>query len=195
MGRTHSPVRFPTSQADLMTHNNKTPLGAMLALAVLVAAPAAANAQSADPTEAGKAVFKRANCVGCHKWHGNGGGGYGGAALSLRKTQLSRDQIIETVQCGRPGTGMPFFERGAYDTEKCYGMNRQEVGAQMPQEANVFLRREDVEAVASYVLSHIRGKGEPTYGECTDFFGTTSHVCDIYKTEQPAAQANRGQDK
>ncbi|MET0515814.1 MAG: c-type cytochrome, partial [Nitrospiraceae bacterium] len=44
------------------------------------------SALSSDPTEGGKAVFKRANCVGCHKWHGNGGGGYGGDALSLRKT-------------------------------------------------------------------------------------------------------------
>ena len=34
--------------------------------------------------ETGQAIYKRANCVGCHKWHGDGGGGYGGAALSLR---------------------------------------------------------------------------------------------------------------
>jgi mono/diheme cytochrome c family protein len=73
-----------------------------------------AQAPASDPTGAGKAVFSKANCVGCHKWHGNGGG-YGGDALSLRKTELTRDQIIETVACGRPGTGMPFFSRGAYD--------------------------------------------------------------------------------
>ena len=72
-------------------------------------------APASDPTNAGKAVFSKANCVGCHKWHGNGGGGYGGDALSLRRTELTRDQIIETVACGRPGTGMPFFSRGAYD--------------------------------------------------------------------------------
>ena len=71
----------------------------------------------------GKAVFSRANCIGCHKWHGNGGGGYGGDALSLRKTELTREQIIETVGCGRPGTGMPFFTRGAYDEVKCHGMS------------------------------------------------------------------------
>jgi mono/diheme cytochrome c family protein len=179
-------------------NNNKAPLGATLALAVIavVAMAAGALAQSADPADAGKAVFKRANCVGCHKWHGNGGGGYGGDALSLRKTELTKDQIIETVECGRPGTGMPFFMRGAYDTTKCHGMNRQEVGAQIPPEANVFLRHEDVEAVADYVLTHIKGRGEPTYAECADFFGTTSHVCDIYKTEQPSGiQTSTGQPK
>ena len=79
--------------------------GTLLALAVIamVATPASVAAQSADPTDAGKAVFKRANCFGCHKWHGNGGGGYGGDALSLRKTELTREQIMETVEGGRPG--------------------------------------------------------------------------------------------
>src|ERR1700749_3015969 len=92
-----------------------------------------------DTLSEGRAVYVRANCVGCHKWHGDGGGGYGGAALSLRKTRLTREQIIETVGCGRPGTGMPFFTRGAYDTVTCYGMNREQVGKEIPPEANVFL--------------------------------------------------------
>src|ERR1700749_5107020 len=136
-----------------MTGNDTPSSQAMLALAVLavVAATTGAAAQSADPTDIGKAVFKRANCVGCHKWHGNGGGGYGGDALSLRKTRLTREQIIETVGCGRPGTGMPFFTRGAYDSVTCYGMNREQVGKEIPPEANVFLRPDDVQAVADYV--------------------------------------------
>jgi mono/diheme cytochrome c family protein len=137
---------------------------------------------TADPTEAGKAVFKRANCMGCHKWHGNGGGGYGGDALSLRKTELTREQIIETVSCGRPGTGMPFFVRGAYDEVKCHDMTRQEAGALMPPEGGTFLRPKDIEAVADYVLAHIKGAGDPTYAECIAFFSNSSRVCDIYKT-------------
>src|SRR5215468_7359668 len=119
-----------------MTRHNRLSAGVALAVIVATAAmTASVAAQSADSTEPGKAVFKRANCFGCHKWHGNGGGGYGGDALSLRKTELTREQIIEIVGCGRPGTGMPFFTRGAYDTIKCYGMNRQEAGNQMPPEA------------------------------------------------------------
>src|SRR5262245_35972958 len=145
----------------------------------------AAQTPASDPTNVGKAVFSKANCVGCHKWHGNGGGGYGGDALSLRKTELTREQIIETVGCGRPGTGMPFFTRGAYDSVKCHDMTREDVGAQIPPEANVFLRSNDVEAVADYVLVRIKGKGEPNYSECVDFFGNTSRVCDVYKALQP----------
>jgi cbb3-type cytochrome c oxidase subunit III len=154
----------------------------VFACAILSAPSACAqSAAQADPTDAGKAVFKRANCFGCHKWHGNGGGGYGGDALSLRGTQLTREQIIETVSCGRPGTGMPYFARGSYDTAKCYEMNRQEVGERIPPEGGIFLRPNDLEAVADYVLAHIKGRGEPTYDECVAFFGNTSRVCDIYK--------------
>jgi mono/diheme cytochrome c family protein len=181
-----------------MTKNNKPAVSTILALAVFaLATMASAAAQAADATEAGKAVFKRANCFGCHKWHGNGGGGYGGDALSLRKTELTREQIIETVECGRPGSGMPFFTRGAYDTVKCYGMNRQDVGAQIPPEANVFLRQPDVEAVADYVLAHIKGKGEPSHSECVDFFGSASRVCDVYKAQQPSGTptTNKGQSQ
>jgi mono/diheme cytochrome c family protein len=182
-----------------MTRHNRFPRGAILALVIAATAAmnAGAAAQSADPTDPGKAVFKRANCVGCHKWHGNGGGGYGGDALSLRKTELSREQIIETIGCGRPGTGMPFFTRGAYDSVKCYEMNREDVGSRIPPEANTFLRPSDVEAVADYVIAHVKGKGEPNYSECVEFFGNASRVCDIYKAEQPTATqtTNAGQSK
>ena len=161
----------------------------LLALTLLVrAGPAhSQSATAADPTDAGKAVFKKANCMGCHKWHGNGGGGYGGDALSLRKTQLTKEQIVETASCGRPGTGMPFFVRGAYDTVKCYGMDRKEIGDQIPPEGGTFLRPADLDAVADYVLAHIKGKGEPTYAECTAFFSETSRVCDVYKNASPPA--------
>ncbi|WP_376701178.1 c-type cytochrome [Bradyrhizobium australiense] len=141
----------------------------------------AAQVAVSDPTNAGKAVFSRANCMGCHKWHGDGGGGYGGDALSLRKTELTKEQIIETVACGRPGTGMPFFVRGAYDTTSCYDMTRQDVGERMPPEGGTFLRPNDIAAVADYVIAHVKGAGEPTYAQCTTFFGNTSRVCDIYK--------------
>ena len=69
------------------------PACAFAAVLMMSSAALAQSATAADPTDAGKAVFKRANCMGCHKWHGNGGGGYGGDALSLRKTELTKEQI------------------------------------------------------------------------------------------------------
>lgn len=154
-------------------------------------------AQSSSPAhgdvDQGFAVFKKANCVGCHKWHGGGGGGYGGDALSLRKTVLTREQIIETVSCGRPGTGMPFHLRGAYDTVKCYDMTRADIANQMPPEAAAFLRPADIEAVTDYVIARVKGRGEPTLDECTAFFGTATRACDVYrknKGDEGAPQAS-----
>ena len=169
-------------------------LGA-LALGALLRHPlhaqgAPLQASQHGPEAEGKRVFQRANCVGCHKWHGGGGGGYGGDALSLRATQLDRDQIIETVTCGRPGTGMPYFQRGAYDdaAHPCYGLGRQELGHDIPVEATTFLRPAEVSAVADYVMADIKGRGEPDYGECLAFFGEGSRVCNVYKAA-PAAEA------
>ncbi len=146
---------------------------------------------SPGQTAQGKRVFQQANCIGCHRWHGGGGGGYGGDALSLRATQLDRDQIIETVLCGRSGTGMPYFRRGSYDggEHQCYGLGRQELGKDVPVEAGTFLRPNEVAAVTDYVLAEIKGKGKPTYAECSTFFGDSARVCNVYKTTQPASEA------
>lgn len=160
--------------------------GGLLIAAVVALTPNARAAQ--DEAQLGRATYAKANCVGCHKWHGGGGGGYGGAALSLRKTQLDREQIIKTVTCGRPGTGMPFFVRDVYDddapTHPCYDFSRKDLtGDNHVAEAGTFLRPNEIEAVADYVIANIKGRGDPTLAECTAFFGETSRVCEIYKPQ------------
>ncbi|WP_407528461.1 c-type cytochrome [Methylobacterium oryzisoli] len=145
--------------------------------------PAAGWAQSARGGTDDLQVYKKA-CAGCHKWHGDGGGGYGGEALSLRRTNLTKEQIVEVVRCGRPGTGMPLHERGAYDTVRCYDSLRADMGSTMPPEAAAFLRAAEIDAVAAYTVERLKGKGEPTLAECTAFFGTTSRACDIYRKKE-----------
>ena len=164
-----------------------TALAVGVAGALALGAPGGARAGD-DDVALGRAVFARANCVGCHKWHGNGGGGYGGAALSLRKTQLDREQIVKTVTCGRPGTGMPYFLRDVYADEAadhpCYGYSRKDLtGDNHVAEAGTFLRPAEIEAVADYVLTNIKGHGEPNLAECVAFFGDASRVCEIYKPQ------------
>ena len=154
---------------------------------VLLGLASVARAQSTDASESGKAVYERANCVGCHKWSGIGGGGYGGAALSLRATELSKQQIVETVTCGRPGTGMPHFTADPYAGKDCYGMSAADVKDMMPPAANVVLRLREIDRVADYVVAHIKGKGDPTLADCVAFFGDTSRVCDIYRPHDSTA--------
>ncbi len=147
-----------------------------------------------QPHSEGQRIFERANCVGCHKWHGGGGGGYGGAALSLRATQLDRNQIIETVHCGRPGTSMPHFDREAYKQFRCYsGVTAQDLGKDMPNEPASYLRPQEIEIVVDYVIQHFKGKGPATYQDCVDFFGEGARACEIYnKPGAPSPSASSG---
>ncbi len=154
----------------------------VLLLSVLSSTPAV---EAAPPPGAGpgRVVYERANCIGCHKWHGGGGGGYGGAALSLRETQLDREQIVEVVRCGRPSTGMPYHDRGAYSTTECYGgMGKEDLGKDAPPTARTFLRPEEIEAVTDYLVTTLKGKGEPTREDCIAFWGSEAREC---KAMQP----------
>jgi mono/diheme cytochrome c family protein len=155
--------------------------GAAALVALLIAGTSGAAENS---LEAGQVAYKRANCVGCHKWHGDGGGGYGGAALSLRKTELDKQQIMETVKCGRPGTGMPYFSRDSYPSDgapRCYSLTTKDLESTHVAQANVFLRTEEIAAVADYVISSIKGKGDPSLADCIAFFGEQSNACEVYK--------------
>ena len=70
----------------------------------------------------GLKVFKKANCNSCHQWHGDGGGSYGGAAASIRDTGLDKEGLKQIVECGRPGTNMPYFSKQAYKDDRCFGL-------------------------------------------------------------------------
>jgi mono/diheme cytochrome c family protein len=167
------------------------PAAAAAVLVLSLGGTALAQSATHSDTEEGKRLFK-ADCAGCHKWHGNGGGGYGGAALSLRQTQLTREQIIETVTCGRPGTGMPYHKRDAYqgDDKSCYGMTRADLGKDVPPGADQFLRPPEIEKITDYVLVEVKGKGEPNLADCEAFWGRGSRLCHEY---QPGQAGGGGQ--
>jgi mono/diheme cytochrome c family protein len=144
-------------------------------------------AQPGHSADEGMRIFKSANCMGCHKWSGVGGGGYGGAAANLRLTKLTMEQIQLTIRCGRPATGMPHFEADAYSDGHCYGLKAADLPAgQKPPEPDHSLRAADVEAVATYVETHIKNQGEPNLAQCQAFFGTGTRVCDIYMADMGA---------
>jgi mono/diheme cytochrome c family protein len=153
---------------------------ALMALFFLAnAVPAVAAPPNASQ---GRLVYEKANCVGCHKWHGDGGGGYGGAALSLRTTQLTRDELLEVVRCGRPGTGMPYHDREAYKTYPCFGgMDVKDMGGDAPRTPAKYLRSEEMNAVVDYVVTTLQGKPAATKDDCVAYWGPTSHECKAMK--------------
>ena len=130
----------------------------------------------------GREIFKtKATCQFCHRWDGNGDQGYGGNALSLRITQLDRDQLLEIVKCGRPSTGMPYHDRQAYTDKRCYESTKADLGEATPPGANGWLNPREIEGVVDYVLLKIKNRGETTYEECQEFWGTGTRQCEPWK--------------
>lgn len=132
--------------------------------------------------EQGKDIFKtKATCQFCHKWDASGDQGYGGNALSLRTTKLSPAQVVETVKCGRPGTGMPYHDPRAYTDKRCYGVTREQLGSAMPPEPNAFLDDDEIEAVVKYLFATDVGHGSATYQDCVAFWGSQTRECEPMK--------------
>jgi mono/diheme cytochrome c family protein len=139
------------------------------------------SAEDARAIEFGKEIFKvKANCQFCHKWDASGDTGYGGHALSLRKTALTPEQFAEVVRCGRPSTSMPFHDRLAYTDKRCFGATREEVGKDLPPMGE-FLSAREIDAVVRYVFAKAVGRGASTYEECVDFWGKDTRQCEPMK--------------
>jgi mono/diheme cytochrome c family protein len=183
----HAKCRRESAPANPSLKRSKLAFAAAALVAVLAAASAPARAQaSLSPEEArtleyGKEIYKvKANCQFCHKWDASGDTGYGGVAFSLRKTALKREQFAEVVKCGRPGTGMPYHDQYAYTDKRCYGVTREEVGKAMPLLGESLSPRE-IDAVVKYLYAKAVGRGESTYEDCVDFWGTDTRQCEPMK--------------
>jgi hypothetical protein len=155
---------------------------AMTAAAMAAPLPATSAAEAQDVAEGQRIWTDKAGCPQCHGWAGDGhvSGFESPAGLPLRKTQLSRDQIRMTIQCGRPGTPMPHFDRFAYTDKRCYGMTAGDLGNNVPNRADTTLQPWEVDAVADYVAAKLKGAGPVTQAECVAYFGSTGAECAKY---------------
>jgi len=157
-----------------------------LVLAVAMAAPASAQDKVKHP---GVSIYKSSGCLACHKWHGMGGPGYGGTPINFRESQLTKEQMIEVIACGRPGTTMPFHAKDAYDSLSCYGdMKQEDLGEDMPGKAQRLLSLRQIESLADFIATNYQGRdNQLDLGDCRLFFGT-SKMC----TNMEAAAAAGG---
>src|SRR5690348_5136192 len=147
---------------------------AVLALAIVACFAGRAVAQNSDVAEGKRIWAEKGQCVDCHGWAGDGvrtSLHSPGQAPSLRTTQLDRDQIRMTIQCGRPGTPMPHFDRFAYTDKRCYGQTAEDLGDQVPNRATTTLQKDEIDALADYVATKIKGAGPVTREQCIEYFG------------------------
>jgi mono/diheme cytochrome c family protein len=174
-------VRRPNSRREhVMMHCQARSVAFVAMILVGMAAFSAAVAQD---VELGQRVWtEKAGCPQCHGWAGDGlvSGFQSPAGLPLRKTQLTRDQIRMTIQCGRPGTPMPHFDRFAYTDKRCYGVTAKDLGNNLPNRADTTLQPWEIDAVADYVAAKLKGAGPITQAECAAYFGPTGAQCAKY---------------
>jgi hypothetical protein len=143
-----------------------------LATLTVVVASIAAVGQERPPGH--RIYMEKADCQFCHGWAGNGQGDprSPGLAANLRESALTKEQMIEVVACGRPGTAMPHFDRFAYTDNRCYGLTAQDLGPQTPTPPHsTSLNAREIETVVDYVLATFVGKGAVTYDECVQELG------------------------
>jgi hypothetical protein len=97
----------------------------------------------------------------------------------LRETKLDRENLIITIKCGRPGTGMPAFDKFAYSDGRCYGLKQADVKKpemQMPDPPATLLQRE-IELVADFLFVKVIGKGPMDRAKCIEYWGSEVEVC------------------
>jgi mono/diheme cytochrome c family protein len=164
------------------------PIVMLLASAVLAATVSAAAAQPADRSAYGRRLYQdKAQCSFCHGWAADGEGEpqSNGGAANLRQSFLNRDQLIEVIMCGRPGTPMPHYDELAYTDKRCYGVTEAELAGQVPAlPPTTTLQKREAEAIADYLLAKVIGRGAITREECEETFGPDARSCERYPGKQ-----------
>src|SRR5258707_7339574 len=144
-------------------------------------------AQGADPSdiaEGGRLFRQKANCQACHGWAGDGRkmDTQMPDGANLRETKLDRQDLIMVMKCGRPGTGMPAFDRFAYSDGRCYGLKQADLrasGKRMPDPPATLQVRE-VEAIADFLAAKVVKQGPMDHAKCIEFWGSEVEACDEF---------------
>lgn len=155
--------------------------GIWLSVAIAALACAPAHAQNSD---FGKRIYHdKAICSYCHGWAGDGAGEgqSSGGAADLRKTPLTRAQLIEIIKCGIPGRAMPHFDEAAYTDKRCYNSTEADMGANKPPlPPGSTLSQREIEALVDYMQAKIVGRGPITREECFETLGERVRSCADY---------------
>jgi hypothetical protein len=151
-------------------------------LSVPRSASALAQAPEAQDVAAGMRIFRqKGDCQSCHGWAADGRkmDTQMPDGANLRTTRLSRAAVIAAIKCGRPGTGMPAFDRLAYSDGRCYNMKEADLRAkdlEMPDPPATLQPRE-IEQVADFLFEKVVGKGPMDRARCVEYWGAEVDAC------------------
>ena len=172
------------SHLTVLARMSRTAAPVIVAAALLFGFVTSASAEEldADGLKDGLRLFRqKGNCQACHGWSGDGRKmdsqmPYGS---NLRESEMNRELLIITIKCGRPGTGMPAFDKFAYSDGRCFGMKQADLKSQglMLSDPPATLQMREIELLADFMLARIVGKGPIDRAKCIEYWGSDVEVC------------------
>src|SRR5437660_181725 len=155
---------------------------AVATLLVITATAVQAQTPNASDIAAGSQLYRqKGNCQACHGWAGDGRkmDNQMPDGANLRETKLERKDLIAAIKCGRPGTGMPAFDRLGYSDGRCYGLKLADLRARnlTLSDPPSTLQPNEIALLADFLLLKIVGKGAIDRAACVDFWGSDVQAC------------------
>ena len=149
-----------------------------LLTAVVTAALGAQAPDVSDVAEGMRLYLQKGDCQSCHGWAADGRkmDSQMPDAPNLRETRLTRERLVQTIKCGRPGTGMPAYDKFAYSDGRCYGMKQADLKSPMPDPPATLQQRE-IDLVVGFLLQKVVGKGPMDRAKCVEYWGTDVDAC------------------
>ena len=159
------------------------------ALTLASGTPVRAQAPAADPQDIaeGMTIFRtKADCQTCHGWAGDGRkmDTQMPDAPNLRLSRLGRAGILFAIKCGRPGRGMPAFDRQAYkDAARCNNTTADDLKKNNLElnDPAATLQPREIEMVADFLFAKVIGKGPLDKAKCVEYWGGDQDVCNDLK--------------
>jgi Cytochrome C oxidase, cbb3-type, subunit III len=160
---------------------------AIPAIGARIASPAGASAlaiahpqvpDASDVAEGMRLYLQKGDCQSCHGWAADGRkmDSQMPDGSNLRETRLDRARPMTTIKCGRPGTGMPAFDKFAYTDGRCFGMKKADLKSPMPDPPATFQQRE-IELVTDFLMAKVVGKGPMDRAKCIEYWGSEVEAC------------------
>ena len=149
---------------------------------VLLGSSVVAQAPSADDVAEGMRLYRqKGDCQACHGWAADGRkmDSQMPDGANLRTTRLDRDRLISAIKCGRPGKGMPAFDRLAYSDGRCFDMKQADLkrlGLELPDPPATLQLRE-IEAIVDFLFAKVVGKGTMDRSKCIEYWGSDVSTC------------------
>jgi mono/diheme cytochrome c family protein len=156
----------------------------ILTLAAAVLAQATAGrAQEEATVKAGLEIWKSSGCSDCHGSFADGDKQRDEAptGANLRTSRLDAAKLKQTISCGRPGTGMPAFDEGAYTVRACGGKPLGPAPDDLYPTPRA-LSPADIDTLIVYLQARVVGHGRITRADCLYYYyDAPSSQCDDFK--------------